>query len=113
MFTSGTKPGNVRERPREVVILSVDISSFERPSLRLHPQHCFLRLLLQGLAHVISTLQAAPAANAIRRLAQPIAAALQRDGVEQGDVKGAQHDLDRLTALVSHLNPRLEVGLDR
>lgn len=64
---------------------------------------------LKGLSYVISTLQPAAAAAAIRQLVQPIAAGLQRDGAVAGDAKLAQQELDRLTVVVSHANPVMEV----
>lgn len=66
--------------------------------------------MLEGLAHVISSLQPVPAANAMRQLAEPMAAGLQRDGVEGGNVKSASYELDRLTVLVSFVNPTIEAG---
>lgn len=65
----------------------------------------------QGVSHVISTLPSVPAGNAIRQLAEPMAVGLQRDGVEAGNVKLAVYELDRLTILVSFINPPVEVCL--
>ncbi|CAM9473964.1 unnamed protein product [Scytosiphon promiscuus] len=64
--------------------------------------------LLEGLAHVISTLAPDAAAAAIRRLVEPMATGLQRDGVAGGNAKMAQQDLDRLTVVVSHANPVMQ-----
>eukprot|EP00752_Nemacystus_decipiens_P010447 g9307.t1 len=66
--------------------------------------------LLEGLSYVISTLPPDPAAAAIRRLVQPMATGLQRDGVDGGDAKLAQQELDRLTVVVSHARPAMQVG---
>lgn len=36
-------------------------------------------------------------------------AGLQKDGVEKGDVRSAQHELDRLTVVISHFDQRIAV----
>lgn len=64
----------------------------------------------QGLSYVISSLPPDPAAAAIRRLVEPMATGLQRDGVDGGDAKLAQQELDRLTVVVSHARPAMQVG---
>lgn len=64
----------------------------------------------QGISYVISSLQPVPAAVAFRRLVEPIAANLQADGVVAGDAKLAQQHLTRLTVIVTHANPSIEVG---
>ncbi|CAN0143060.1 unnamed protein product, partial [Laminaria digitata] len=64
----------------------------------------------QGLSYVISTLPPDPAAAAIQRLVRPIAEGLQRDGTVAGDGKLAQQELDRLTVVVSHARPVMEMG---
>eukprot|EP00903_Cladosiphon_okamuranus_P011653 g10961.t1 len=66
--------------------------------------------LLEGLSYVISTLPPDPAAGAIRRLVEPMATGLQRDGVDGGDAKLAQQELDRLTVVVSHACPAMQAG---
>ncbi len=57
----------------------------------------------------MSTLPPDAAASAIRRLVEPMATGLQRDGVEAGDAKMAQQELDRLTVVVSHADPPVQV----
>ncbi|CAN0313886.1 unnamed protein product [Pylaiella littoralis] len=66
--------------------------------------------LLEGLSYVISTLPPDPAVAAIRRLVEPMATGLQRDGVTGADAKRAQHELDRLTVVVSYANPTMQAG---
>ncbi|CAB1115460.1 unnamed protein product [Ectocarpus sp. CCAP 1310/34] len=66
--------------------------------------------LLEGLSYVISTLAPDPAAAAIRRLVEPMATGLQRNGVAGGDAKLAQQELDRLTVVVSRANPVMQAG---
>ncbi|CAN0101819.1 unnamed protein product, partial [Ectocarpus sp. 12 AP-2014] len=56
--------------------------------------------LLEGLSYVVSTLAPDAAAAAIRRLVEPMATGLQRNGVVGGDAKLAQQELDRLTVVV-------------
>ncbi|CAM9364037.1 unnamed protein product, partial [Hapterophycus canaliculatus] len=68
--------------------------------------------LLEGLSHVISTLGQDAAAVAIRRLVEPMATGLQRDGVAGGDAKLAQQELDRLTVVVSHAKPVMQPGCE-
>lgn len=61
----------------------------------------------KGLSYVISTLPAAPAAAAIKRLVEPMVTGLQRNGVIAGDAKLAQQELDRLTVVVTYANPAM------
>lgn len=65
--------------------------------------------LAQALAFVINVLPAATARSAIRRLLEPMVAALKKGGVDGGDAKLATHELDRMTVVVGHVRPRLEV----
>lgn len=66
---------------------------------------------VQGLSYVISAMAPAQAAaDALKRLVEPISATLERDGAVAGDAKLAQQDLDRLTVIVSHADLTVEAS---
>lgn len=75
---------------------------------------CLDSIFVQGLSYVISAMAPAQAAaDALKRLVEPISATLERDGAVAGDAKLAQQDLDRLTVIVSHADLTVEVRRGR